>query len=244
MFICYSLFLSVVNPTDGESSEPELTENKDLKVPNHGDNKTETSAKDSSNGSSPTDLASKGKGSNILDKAVGILKKKASVLTEKELNPEFFQRLETRGSGDLPVEVVVPRRCLNSANVQNDGESEPNDTDSRGRPKGNCQPDDRSSNVMSRFTEKGTAGVFSRQRDLDEFARDKWAEERGNGKDSRTNWLAIQRQLLQLERQQAHLMNMLQVCYLFLFFTEKMCPTSTFQYSFSYIAGFHGWVSR
>ncbi|PSR95620.1 Microtubule-associated protein [Actinidia chinensis var. chinensis] len=196
---------------DGESSEPaELSEKKDLKVPNHGDNKTETSAKNSSNGSSPTDLASKGKGSNILDKAVGILKKKASALTEKELNPEFFQRLETRGSGDLPVEVVVPRRCLNSANVQNDGESEPNDTDSRGRPKGNCQPDDGSVNIKSRFTERGTAGVFSRQRDLDEFARDKWAEERGNGKDSRTNWLAIQRQLLQLERQQAHLMNMLQ----------------------------------
>lgn len=55
---------------------------------------------------------------------------------------------------------------------------------------------------------KEILAAFSRQRDLDESARDKWAEERGNGKDSRTNWLAIQRQLLQLERQQAHLMNM------------------------------------
>ncbi|KAL6975297.1 hypothetical protein U1Q18_024090 [Sarracenia purpurea var. burkii] len=193
---------------DGENSEAaELSETKDLNAPNHGNSKIETSAKDSSNGSPPTDFGSKGKGWNILDKAVGILKKKAPAITDKELNPEFFHRLETRGSDDLPVEVVVPRRCLNSTNMQNDGESEPTNTDLRGRPKGNGQPDDGSDNIKYRSAEKGT---FSRQRDFDEFARDKWAEDRGHGKDSRTNWLAIQRQLLQLERQQAHLMNMLQ----------------------------------
>lgn len=191
----------------GNPESAELLENNDSKVPNHGESKTETYAKDSSNGSSPTD---RGKGGNILDKAVGILKKKAPALTEKELNPEFFQRLETRVTDDLPVEVVVPRRCLNSASVQNEEESEPNDKDSRGRPMGNSQPNEASLNIKCRSTEKGNSGVFSRQRELDEFARDKWAEERGNGKDSRTNWLAIQRQLSQLERQQSHLMNMLQ----------------------------------
>ncbi|KAJ7963848.1 Microtubule-associated protein TORTIFOLIA1 [Quillaja saponaria] len=99
-----------------------------------------------------------------------------------------------------------------------------------------------------RNTERGIYGTSSRQ-DYDDFAHDKWPEERMNAKESRTrvvdaddricinlrdasgnragvskadgqsegsfisnkgNWLAIQRQLLQLERQQAHLMNMLQ----------------------------------
>ncbi|XP_052208025.1 microtubule-associated protein TORTIFOLIA1-like [Diospyros lotus] len=196
---------------DGENSEPaEVMERKDLKVPNRSDSKAETSAKDSPNGSSPSDVSHKEKGPNTLDKAVGLLKKKAPALTDKELNPEFFQKLETRGSGDLPVEVVVPRRCLNSANMQNEGESESNGADPKEKSKGNYQPDDGSFNIKYRNSEKGTASGFSRQRDFDDFARDKWAEERGNGKDSKTNWLAIQRQLLQLERQQAHLMNMLQ----------------------------------
>ncbi|KAL7186516.1 hypothetical protein ACSBR2_028287 [Camellia fascicularis] len=192
---------------DGEISEPaEFSGKKDPKVPNYG----ETSAMDASYGSPPTDSASKGKGGNIFDKAVGILKKKAPALTDKELNPEFFQKLETRDSDDLPVEVVVPSRCLNSAKTQNEGDSEPNDTDSRRRSKGNSQQDDGSANIKYRSTEKETAGVLPRQRDFDDFTRDKWAEERANGRDSKTNWLAIQRQLLQLERQQAHLMNMLQ----------------------------------
>uniref|UniRef100_A0A2N9I347 TORTIFOLIA1/TORL1-2 C-terminal domain-containing protein n=1 Tax=Fagus sylvatica TaxID=28930 RepID=A0A2N9I347_FAGSY len=116
---------------------------------------------------------------------------------------------------------------------------------------GNIQHDDfhRSFNSKYRNIERGTAAPYSKQRDLDDLARDKWPEERVNGKDSRMrafdgddrtdinqrdsssnrvgfsktdgqsegsfinnkgNWLAIQRQLLQLERQQAHLMNMLQ----------------------------------
>ncbi|KAA8526961.1 hypothetical protein F0562_008810 [Nyssa sinensis] len=193
---------------DGENSETaELSEKRDPKVPNPGERRIETSAKDPSNGLSSTDSSSKAKGGNISDKAVGILKKKAPALTDKELNPEFFQKLERRGSGDLPVEVVLPRRCLNSSNSPNEGDSEPNDTDSRGRSKENYQPDDGSVNPRYHNVERETADVFSRQRDYDDFARDKWAEERANGKG---NWLAIQRQLLQLERQQAHLMNMLQ----------------------------------
>lgn len=79
---------------DGENSEPaELSEKA---LPNSAERRMETFAKDGST-----------KASNISDKAAGILKKKAPALTDKELNPEFFQRLETRGSDDLPVEVVT-----------------------------------------------------------------------------------------------------------------------------------------
>ncbi|KAG4149986.1 hypothetical protein ERO13_D05G367300v2 [Gossypium hirsutum] len=183
-----------------------------------------------------------GKCGTIPDKAVVILKKKALLLTDKELNPEFFQKLKTRGSGDLPVEVVVPRRYLNSSNSKNEEESEPNDSDLRRRSNymGNNQADDfhASSGSTNHNIDRGASGVS-----------DKWPEEKKNGKDLRTkafdgddridvnqrepsgnrlgfskvdgqsdgsfinnkgNWLAIQRQLLQLERQQGHLMNMLQ----------------------------------
>ncbi|XVF03916.1 hypothetical protein REPUB_Repub05bG0034900 [Reevesia pubescens] len=187
------------------------------------------------------DSVSKGKGGSIPDKAVVILKKKAPALTDKELNPEFFQKLQTRGYDDFPVEVVVPRRYLNSSSSKNEEESEPNDPDSRRRSNsvGNSQADDlhASSSSKNRNIERGAVGM-----------RDKWPEEKINGKDLRAraldaddridvnqrepsgnrlgfskvdgqsegsfsnkgNWLAIQRQLLQLERQQAHLMNMLQ----------------------------------
>ncbi|XP_059662507.1 microtubule-associated protein TORTIFOLIA1-like [Cornus florida] len=192
---------------DGQSSEPAALSRKDLKAPNPSETRTDTSAKDSLDGSSPTDSASKTKGGNISDKTVGMLKKKAPALSDKELNPEFFLKLETRGSDDLPVEVVVPRRCLNSSNSNNEGEPEPNDVDPKERSKVNCQPDDGPVNIKYRNVERETAGVFSRRRDVDDFTRDKWSEERINGKG---NWLVIQRQLLQLERQQAHLMNMLQ----------------------------------
>nr|KJB62762.1 hypothetical protein B456_009G434900 [Gossypium raimondii] len=183
-----------------------------------------------------------GKCGTIPDKAVVILKKKALLLTDKELNPEFFQKLKTRGSGDLPVEVVVPRRYLNSSNSKNEEESEPNDSDLRRRSNymGNNQADDlhASSGSTNHNIDRGASGVS-----------DKLPEEKKNGKDLRTkafdgddridvnqrepsgnrlgfskvdgqsdgsfinnkgNWLAIQRQLLQLERQQGHLMNMLQ----------------------------------
>ncbi|KAK6269731.1 hypothetical protein POUND7_006836 [Theobroma cacao] len=236
--------LITIAAVDGENPQPaELLEKNGLNIPNAGDKKTDPSAKDSSNNLPPTsDSVSKGKGGSIPDKAVVILKKKAPALTDKELNPEFFQKLETRGSGDLPVEVVVSRRYLNSSNLKNEEESETNDPDARRRSNylGNSQADDfnASSSIRNRNIERGAAGV-----------RDKWPEEKINGKDLRTrafdaddridinqrepsgnrlgfskvdgqsegsfisnkgNWLAIQRQLLQLERQQAHLMNMLQ----------------------------------
>ncbi|XVF34037.1 hypothetical protein REPUB_Repub18cG0022600 [Reevesia pubescens] len=224
---------------DGDNAQSaESSEKKGFKNPNTGDKKT-----DPSNNLSPTsDSVSKGKGGSISDKTVVILKKKAPALTDKELNPEFFQKLETRGSGDLPVEVVVPRRYLNSSNSKNEEDLESNDPDSRRSLNGvgKNQADDfhASSCCKNHNIERGAAGM-----------QDKWPEDKINGKDLRTrafdaddntdvnqrepsgnrlgfskvdgqsegsfisnkgNWLAIQRQLLQLERQQAHLMNMLQ----------------------------------
>lgn len=171
------------------------------------------------------------------------------MLTDKELNPEFFQKLENRGSGDLPVEVVVPRRYLGGSNSNNEEESEPSNTDSKGRLNriGNVQSDDGHGTLNSKYrTIDRAVGFNAKQRDYDDLGR---PEDRVNGKDLRMrptnsddrfdinqresssnragfskadgqsegsfnnkgNWLAIQRQLLQLERQQAHLMNMLQV---------------------------------
>ncbi|GLT60736.1 hypothetical protein SLA2020_334900 [Shorea laevis] len=222
---------------DGDNPQPaEMSAKNDMKNSNPSDRKTDPSAKNSPDGSSSTlDAASKGKGGSIPDKAVIILKKKAPALTDKELNPEFFQKLETRGSGDLPVEVVVPRRYLNSSNAKNEEELQINDSDSRRRSNGmgNIQSEDLQGSSSNRYRnmERGTAGL-----------RDKWPEEKTNGKDpndridasqressgnrlcfpktdgqsegsfisNKGNWLAIQRQLLQLERQQEHLMNMLQ----------------------------------
>ena len=199
---------------------------------NPNDQRKESSARDASNGTSPTkDSASKSKGGSIHDKAVVILKKKTHALTDKELNLEFFQKLEKRGSGDLPVEVVVPRRCLDSSNLNNEEESEPNDSESRGRPNrmGNSQSDDihGAFNTKFRNIERGITGKDLRTRTFDDeridinhressgsragFSKSDGQSE-GSFINNKGNWLAIQRQLLQLERQQAHLMNMLQVC--------------------------------
>ncbi|CAK9150262.1 unnamed protein product [Ilex paraguariensis] len=207
--------------SDVENSETADLSEKDL--PNPSGRRTETLAKDSSGGPSPDNSVSKVKSTSILDKAVGILKKKAPALTDKELNPEFFHNLETRGSDDLPVEVVVPRRCLNTSETHNEEESEPNGSNSGGRLKGHCQPDDGSVLFKYRNIDRGTAGTFSRQRDIadrsDLNQRESSSTRVGFSKtdgqsegftNNRGNWLAIQRQLLQLERQQAHLMNMLQ----------------------------------
>ncbi|KAL3503473.1 hypothetical protein ACH5RR_037922 [Cinchona calisaya] len=203
---------------DGETSESADLSDKDPR--NSGEKRSEPPLKDLPDGSSSNDAYLRAKGSNILDKAVGILRKKAPALTDKELNPEFFQKLETRGSGDFPVEVVVARRCLNSSNLQIEEESGRRDSGERIRT--GYQPDD-GVDFSYRNPEKGTSGFSSRERDTDNTSdpnqRDlsgvhggfsKSAGQSDSFVNNKGNWLAIQRQLLQLERQQAHLMNMLQ----------------------------------
>ncbi|KAG6512109.1 hypothetical protein ZIOFF_030203 [Zingiber officinale] len=85
----------------------------------------ESESKSTSAGSPPTenDSISKGKGTNIPEKAVVMLKKKAPSLSDKELNPEFFQKLEKRSQNDFPVEVVVPRKFLQSSDSHNEDRS-------------------------------------------------------------------------------------------------------------------------
>ncbi|KAL6657944.1 hypothetical protein ACP70R_005724 [Stipagrostis hirtigluma subsp. patula] len=173
----------------------------------------------------------KGKGSSIAEKAAVLLKKRPT-LTDREMNPEFFQKLETRSTDDLAVEVVVPRKTLRS-HLRNKDESEEEDGDPVGPANSSGSADDEAN-----LSQMRTSSNFQN-------IRDKWAGQRGNrnkdtktrtsdiedrsensAKDSaattlnipgegpsingKTNWLAIQRQLSHLERQQTSLMNMLQ----------------------------------
>ncbi|KAL0362806.1 UNVERIFIED_CONTAM: Microtubule-associated protein TORTIFOLIA1 [Sesamum calycinum] len=221
---------------DGEASEPAgSSDRKDL--PNLGGKGSEISEKNSSRGSPPTDSNTKGKGNNISDEAVGILRKKVPpALTDKELNPEFFHKLETRGSGDLPVEVVVPRRYANPSDSQNEEDPDSNDTDpSRTMLNGQAQGYE--------SIKKGTIGdrIDPNQREFSGSYADFSRNESDGLVNNKGNWLAIQRQLLQLERQQDHLMNMLQVYFLsFAFktgFLNFHCTDNSFSIS---NAGFLG----
>jgi len=181
--------------------------------------------------SSPDSPSNNVKGSSIAEKAAVLLKKR-STLTDRELNPEFFQKLETRKTDDLAVEVVVPRKTLQS-HLRSEGETEEDD-DPVGPADSNGSAEDEAN-----LTQMRASSNFQN-------IRDKWAGQRGNRnkdtkartadvedrgepstKDStaatmnipgegpfinnKTNWLAIQRQLSHLERQQTSLMNMLQV---------------------------------
>ncbi|KAF2557980.1 hypothetical protein F2Q68_00015996 [Brassica cretica] len=137
--------------------------------------------------------------SDSISKAVLILRKKAPRLTGKDLNPEFFQKLEKGGSGDMPVEVILPSRQKNSSNSNTEDESDANASVSRSRPKGLCR----------------IADAHPKQRHFGDFARAFEADETEviqaeASSESRGNWPPLQRQLLHLERQQTHIMNMLQ----------------------------------
>lgn len=192
---------------------------------------------------------SMGKDSNIPENAAVILRKKVPSLKDKELNPEFFQKLETRSSNDVPVEVVLPRRCLESSHTLGE-EEQSSDSRISSNLDGviGCKWNESQGRIdlSYRNTEK-RIDTNDNPQDLDYFTRDKWTERGFRSRDLKTrafdadervetsqkdslaqhasnsrtdglvdykgNWLAIQRQLSQLERQQAHLMNMLQVCF-------------------------------
>lgn len=142
--------------------------------------------------------------SDSISKAVLFLRKKAPRLTGKDLNPEFFQKLEKGDSGDMPVEVILPSRQKNSSNSNTEDESDANASVSRSRPKGLCR----------------IAGAHPKQRHFGDFARAFEADETEviqaeASSESRGDWPPLQRQLLHLERQQTHIMNMLQVLFCF-----------------------------
>ncbi|XP_024959672.1 microtubule-associated protein TORTIFOLIA1-like [Cynara cardunculus var. scolymus] len=155
----------------------------------HDDSRSAKSEKDFSNVEADEPDAS------CISRTVITLKKKAPALSDKELNPDFFQKLERRVSGE--VEVVIPRRFVNS---HNENELELNDTDGGSKSKEGYEPDDGRVNLRH-------DGQSSRRGELsetnDSSQREGYMSDKGN-------WFAIQRQLLKLERQQANLMNMLQ----------------------------------
>ncbi|CAA0813952.1 Microtubule-associated protein TORTIFOLIA1 [Striga hermonthica] len=189
---------------NSESGDP--SNRKDL---SSGDRESAKSVNDSPHGSSPTDSNSIAKGNNILDKAVGILKKKAPGLTDKELNPEFFQKLETRVSDDLPVEVVLPRRSANPSNPQNEELQSNADQNGSGI---NCQADDGASRTRQGSRERRDIGDYNNRDTSNAYPDFSRTHRQPEGfMNNKGNWMAIQKQLLLLERQQAHLMNMLQV---------------------------------
>uniref|UniRef100_A0A7N0TZU4 TOG domain-containing protein n=1 Tax=Kalanchoe fedtschenkoi TaxID=63787 RepID=A0A7N0TZU4_KALFE len=209
--------------TSSADSEPAED---NAKITQTGERKSESAGKDFSNGSPTSD--SKAKAASILDKAVGILKKKPPALSDKEINPDFFQKLETRVTDDLPVEIIVPQRLQNALNTEE--EATPSDADSwrKSSRTGSVQPYDANGSANFRYRSSERDGTqFSRHRDNSDSAFDKmdtsqkdssgWlfgsksdGQSESSFMNNKGNWLAIQRQLLQLERQQSHLVNMLQ----------------------------------
>jgi hypothetical protein len=169
-------------------------------------------------------------GSSMVEKAAVLLKKRSTFI-DRGLNPEFFQKLETRSGDDLPVEVVFPCRTLRS-HLRNKDESE-EDGDPVGPANSNGSADDsnltqmRPSSNLQNIRDKWTGQRGSRNRgakgkplDIEDRSIDSAKDSatatvntpgEGPSVNNKTNWLVIQRQLAQLERQQTSLMNMLQV---------------------------------
>ncbi|KAH0942017.1 hypothetical protein HID58_001654 [Brassica napus] len=217
---------------DGAPDESKSSSGEQLGSEKNGDKRSNLSdlmKKEVSDGSilSP-DSASKAKG-GLPEKAAVMLKKKAPVLSDKDFNPEFFQRLERRQS----VEVVVPRRCKNE-DEEELGQDDLNAMGSSNRFK-NLQsndhgfPDSKFHNIESgshklvkgrsdgNISQAGTsaddkAGGVNGKQTAGNHAAISDADNHSDGSftSNRGNWSAIQRQLLQLERQQTNLMNMLQ----------------------------------
>nr|XP_043606546.1 microtubule-associated protein TORTIFOLIA1 isoform X2 [Erigeron canadensis] len=151
-------------------------------LPKSDDKQIETPVKDGQNSDQ-----------NVPEKTIGT-KKKAPTLSDKELNPEFFQRLERRVSGE--VEVVVNRRL--SSYFQNEELQEVNKENDEGE-KSNSKESyqlDAQVNLQARSVEKGGDGIGP------SFRR--------REPDNNEILLGIQRQLLHMERKQAHLMKLLQ----------------------------------
>ncbi|XP_078180723.1 microtubule-associated protein TORTIFOLIA1-like isoform X4 [Carex rostrata] len=222
-----------------EDLKPDAEEQSDSRKPSLNSRKSE-SGKDNSGNSSPTnsEASSRGRGT-LTEKAAGLLKKRAPTLTEKDLNPEFFQKMETRkNTDDLAVEVVVPLRKGPKVQSPPD-EAEKSKSNEDGSGSGSGSGSGENDNNQTALQARGVAGNDQNS----ERRNGAWGEQRGlrgsmrlRGSDAddarddvaganlnlrssaaegsfgnnKGNWMAIQKQLVHLERQQASLMNMLQ----------------------------------
>ncbi|RRT51683.1 hypothetical protein B296_00015697 [Ensete ventricosum] len=171
-------------PADSRNSD--LTDSEEKATHKRSDsNKRSETMKNSSPGTSPSenDSVSRGKGTNLPEKAVVLLKKKVPSLTDKELNPEFFQKLE-KSSDDLPVEVVLPRKCLQSSHSQCEEGPEAIYSDSMETPKHNgatlqLSADIHGHNNANYHNAEKRLGVHNNVQDSDYFPRERWTEQRG-----------------------------------------------------------------
>ncbi|KAG0484630.1 hypothetical protein HPP92_008520 [Vanilla planifolia] len=198
----------------GQKEDGTTEEVKDAKVAELGDAQEELdsklsnlsvqrleSLKDSSTDSSPTCSEShiKGKGTNLPEDAAILLKKKAPSLLDKEINAEFFQKLEARSSGiyDNTAERTVGthgRKQNLDASFRDRLVERFRSRDSKLRASGIDYKDE--------FCQKDSYGVRESNR-TDALVENSFVNNKGN-------WLGIQRQLSKLERQQTNLMKMLQ----------------------------------
>ncbi|KAH0434764.1 hypothetical protein IEQ34_026759 [Dendrobium chrysotoxum] len=156
-------------------------ENSDSKDFNLNSDRPE-SVKDSSADSSSTGGVplSHGKCTILPENAADLLKIKAPSLKDKELNPEFFQKLESRNSDDVPVEVVVPRKRPQSSHSKDGKEKGSADGDpsgDRGVAAG-CELNENLEHSYRRYnTTERRLGAHGRQQNSDFLARDKLSEQ-------------------------------------------------------------------
>ncbi|KAJ3705282.1 hypothetical protein LUZ61_008987 [Rhynchospora tenuis] len=215
---------------DGKNIQSDAEEQPDNRKPTPNSRRSE-SGKDNSGNSSPTNSESSARGRGILtEKAAVLLKKRAPTITEKDLNPEFFQKLERKNADDLPVEVVVPPRKgpkvqsppveADKSTLNEDGSGE-NDNNQTGlQPHGivgNYQNAERrigawgeQRGLKGSMKLRGSDGDDSRADEANANLNARSSGAEGSFGNNKGNWMAIQRQLQHLERQQASLMNMLQ----------------------------------
>ncbi|KAH0469736.1 hypothetical protein IEQ34_001294 [Dendrobium chrysotoxum] len=140
------------------------------------------SVKDSSADSSSTGGVplSHGKCTILPENAADLLKIKAPSLKDKELNPEFFQKLESRNSDDVPVEVVVPRKRPQSSHSKDGKEKGSADGDPRGDRgvAAGCELNENLEHSYRRYnTTERRLGAHGRQQNSDFLARDKLSEQ-------------------------------------------------------------------
>ncbi|XP_042420174.1 microtubule-associated protein TORTIFOLIA1-like [Zingiber officinale] len=226
-----------ISPKKKESRKLELVDNEEKRDQDGFDRgKVQESLKISyaASSSSENEPVLKGNSTNMPEKAAALLRKKAPTLTDKELNPEFFQKLENRSLDDLPVEVMVPHKRLQSSHSQIEGQQEtcrhlvgtPNSDgtipaqldNSHGYKNSNAwdkRPEQRlfwakdSKAKLVDVDDRSEGSMKDLPLGQSEVTRLD-AHTEGTFISNKASWSAIQRQLAQLERQQTSIMNMLQ----------------------------------
>ena len=165
------------------------------------------------------------------EKPVEAIRRRASTLGDKKLNPEFFQKIAARDSDDWQIEVVLPRSSSQMSNPEDvcagDGVAIVNDA-----PIGRTTKEEKSAEGSELST------VLTSTADKSQFLTDteNSVMEKGSGKadcdavwkanihvtnvastssfetnNGRSTWVFIEERLCQLEQQQSSLLQMFEV---------------------------------